>query len=82
MIPAHGDNVLLLDWNDAMSESRPELKFLRDRWPILYVIVSSPKNQSALHNALGRLGYVAMRLTADSTRELWRFHHPDGPQPL
>lgn len=50
-------------------------------YPILYITVTTPKNQSQLHLFLGLAGYIPVLVSVENDCQLWRFHHPDGPKP-
>lgn len=46
--------------------------------PILYVTVTTPKDQSMLHRDLAILGYIPVFIKNIDDSELWRFNHPNG----
>jgi hypothetical protein len=48
-------------------------------WPLLFVTVTTPRDQAALHRDLANLGYTPERLSVESDgTERWVFQHPDG----
>lgn len=50
-------------------------------YAVVFVLVSTPRDQALLHRKLGRMGYCPVFQHAEDGKELWRFHHPDGPKP-
>lgn len=53
-----------------------------DSLPVIYVVVSTPRDQSFLHRHLAVKGYCPVLLSDMDGAQLWRFHHPDGERPL
>lgn len=47
----------------------------------LHVEVTDVLDQSRLHRALCREGYVPELMFSTGVRDYWRFVHPDGEQP-
>lgn len=52
----------------------PDLSVL----PVLYIRVTTPRDQGLLHHELTRLGYIAELMASDDEADYWRFEHPDG----
>ena len=76
---ALGANVQVVTWYADTPGDFADL--LARGWPLLYVRVGTPRNQTTLHRILARLGYTADLLAEDAGHDYWRMSHPDGARP-
>lgn len=52
-----------------------------DQGYLIYITVTTPKDQAPLHRRLAAEAYTPDLIFSDETHDYWRFQHPDGVRP-